>query len=75
MFVCLFVAARLPLLQQMRLIYLVSGFAVFSVLYQNQTGKKPCRDLKETTEVDFAGSGEGDCIVLGQAGKFLALPE
>lgn len=25
--------------------------------------------------VDLAGNGEGDCIVLGQAGQFLALPE
>lgn len=37
--------------------------------------QKCCSDLKEITHVDFAENGEGDCIVLGQAGPFSALPE
>lgn len=52
----------------------VSGLNGFSVLYQIQQGEECCTDLEEITQVDFAWSGEGDCIVLGQAGQFLALP-
>lgn len=71
----LFVTVKVPLLQQRRSLSLVSGLSGFSVLYQIQQGEKCCSDLKEITQVDFAGSGEGNCIVLGQAGQFLALPE
>lgn len=42
---------------------------------EREAAEKCCSDLKEIMRVDFAKNREGDCIVLGQAGQFSALPE